>query len=122
MLLLPPPEGMARVLPADASLGYRPYERRKEHGEMGDEVRRAFAMWLAAGLAPPRELDIPGLSEVRDGQPAPSARSVLEGLTGPALDYRPVVDCDVIQAAEGRRSRRCRTRFSAMAAVRTAGT
>ncbi len=100
MLLLPPPEGMASVLPADAALGYRPYERRKEHGEMGDEVRRAFAMWLAAGLAPPREIDIPGLSEVRDGQPTPSTRSVLEA-TGSVLDYRPVVDCDVIQAAGG---------------------
>ncbi len=60
MLLLPPPEGMARVLPADASLGYRPYERRKEHGEMGDEVRRAFAMWLAAGLASAARARHPG--------------------------------------------------------------
>ena len=54
LLLLPPPEGMGRVVAADAALGYRPYERREEHGEMGDEVRRAFAMWLATGLAPPR--------------------------------------------------------------------
>src|SRR5205823_4652570 len=49
MLLLPPPEGMGNVLAADAALGYRPYERRKEHGEMGDEVRRAFGLWLATG-------------------------------------------------------------------------
>jgi len=97
MLLLPPPEGMGSVRPADAALGYRPYERRKEQAEMGDEVRRAFALWLAAGLAPPRQLDIPGLSEVRDGQPESPARSLLEA-SGASLEFRPVVAYDVIAA------------------------
>lgn len=97
MLLLPPPEGMGSVLPADAALGYRPYERRKEQAEMGDEVRRAFALWLATGLASPRELDIPGLSEVRDGQPESPARSLLEA-SGASLEFRPVVAYDVITA------------------------
>jgi pyruvate-formate lyase-activating enzyme len=100
MLLLPPPEGMGSVLAADATLGYRPYERRKEHGEMGDEVRHAFAMWLATGLAPPRQLDIPGLSEVRDGQPEEPARSLIEASGNPILDFSPVVDHDVIAADE----------------------
>ncbi len=99
MLLLPPPEGMGRVVAADATLGFRPYERRKEASEMGDELRRAFAMWLATGLASPREIDIPGLSEVRDGQPEPPVRSLTEISHGSRLDYRPVVDHDVIAAA-----------------------
>jgi pyruvate-formate lyase-activating enzyme len=99
MLLLPPPEGMGSVMVADASLAYRPYERRTEDGEMGDEVRRAFAMWLETGLAAPRQLDIPGLSEVRDGQLEPPARPLTEAAGGPPLDFRPVVDSDVIAAA-----------------------
>jgi pyruvate-formate lyase-activating enzyme len=99
MLLLPPPEGMGPVLAGDAAIGYRPYERRSEHGEMGDEVRRAFAMWLATGLASPRDVDIPGLSAVHDGHLEPPARSLVAASGGPPLDYRPVVECEVIAAA-----------------------
>ncbi len=95
MLLLPPPEGMASVPPADAALGFRPYERRRDHGEMGDEVRRAFAMWLAADLASAEEADIPGLSQVRHGRLQSPARSLLEA-TGSSLHFRPVVECEVI--------------------------
>jgi pyruvate-formate lyase-activating enzyme len=98
LLLLPPPEGMGRVAPADAAIGYRPYERRKEHGEMGDEVRRAFATWLASGLAPPQRLDVPGLSQVRDGWVEAPPRSLLEA-SGAALEFRPVVEYEVIAAA-----------------------
>lgn len=98
LLLLPPPEGMAGVAPADAALGYRPYERRKERGEMGDEVRRAFTMWLDADLGSPQDLGIPGLSRVSDGQPEAPQRSLLEA-RGPALDFRPVVEHDEIAAA-----------------------
>ncbi len=99
MLLLPPPEGIGRVAAADAAIGYRPYERRREHGEMGDEVRRAFAMWLATGLASPRDADIPGLSAVHDGEVEPPARPLTAASGGPPLDYRPVVECEVIAAA-----------------------
>ncbi|MBX3026420.1 radical SAM protein [bacterium] len=100
MLLLPPPEGMASVAPGDAAIAYRPYERRRPGGEMGDEVRRAFAMWLATGLAPPAEVDIPGLSAVRDGLPEPASRSLVEAAGGPRLDYRPVLDVEVIAAGD----------------------
>ncbi|MFN8641298.1 MAG: radical SAM protein [Candidatus Binatia bacterium] len=100
LLLLPPPEGMASVEPGDAAIAYRPYERRRPGGEMGDEVRRAFALWLASGLAPPDAVDIPGLSAVRDGLPEPAARSLVEAADGPRLDYRPVLDFAVIAAGD----------------------
>src|SRR5690242_4133561 len=67
MLLLPPPEGMGRVAVADAALAHALYQRRREAGENCDEVRRAFAMWLATGLASPNDVDIPGLSSMREG-------------------------------------------------------
>jgi len=98
MLLLPPPEGMGSVPAADAAIAYRAYERRPEHGEMGDEVRRAFALWLATGLAPPREADVPGLSALCDGQPEVAARPVTALSGGPGLDYRPVVEHETIAA------------------------
>ncbi|MCC6848807.1 MAG: radical SAM protein [Deltaproteobacteria bacterium] len=101
MLLLPPPEGMGPVPVADAAIVHRPYERWSEQGEMGDEVRRAFAMWLATGLASPRDVDIPGLSAVHDGQPESPPRSLSAAAGGPALEYRPVVDGEVIAAAGG---------------------
>jgi hypothetical protein len=98
MLLLPPPEGMGPVIAGDAAIAYRPYERRSEHGDMGDEVRRAFTRWLSTGLASPRDVDIPGLSAVQDGQPGAPARSLTAISSGPPLDYRPVVECEVIAA------------------------
>lgn len=100
MLLLPPPEGMGSVPAADAALSFRPYERRRAHGDMGDEARRAFAMWLTSGLAPPGALDLPGLSEVRGGHPQPPVRSLTEACEGPPLAFRPVVDFTVIAASE----------------------
>ncbi len=99
MLLLPPPEGMGRVAAGDVAIGYRPYERRREHGDMGDEVRRAFATWLATGLAPAGDADIPGLSAVEDGEVEPPARPLTAASGGLPLEYRPVVECEVIAAA-----------------------
>lgn len=101
LLILPPPEGMGVVTPADVSLGYLPYERRKERGEMGDEVRRAFRMWLDSGLASPREIDVPGLSEVQHGQPGTAKRPLTEAVDGPPLEFSPVVDCEVIGGEAG---------------------
>lgn len=102
MLLLPPPEGMGPVAAGDAAIAHALYQRRREQSsEMGDEVRRAFALWLASGLAPPDEVDIPGLSPVRDGRPEPPARPLIEVPGGPPLEYRPVVDHEVIAAPGG---------------------
>lgn len=101
LLLLPPPEGIGRIAVGDAAIAYNAYERRREHGEMGDEVRRAFAMWLATGLAAPRAADIPGLSSVRDGQTESPARSLVEISGGGSLDYAPVVVHETIAPAGG---------------------
>ncbi len=101
MLLLPPPEGMGRVVAGDAAIAHALYQRRRERGgEFGDEVRRAFAMWLATGLASPDDVDIPGLSAVRGGEAGAPARPLIEVADdGPALEYRPVVEHEVIAAA-----------------------
>jgi pyruvate-formate lyase-activating enzyme len=101
MLLLPPPEGMGRIAVADAAIAYGAYERRREQGEIGDEVRRAFALWLASGLASPRDADIPGLSTVRDGAPEPPARPLVAVSGGPPLGYQPVVAHEVLTVAGG---------------------
>jgi pyruvate-formate lyase-activating enzyme len=101
MLLLPPPEGMGCVVAADAAIAHALYQRRRERGEFGDEVRRAFAMWLAAGLAAPDEVDIPGLAGMRNGTPEPPARALIELAGGAPMAYRPVVEHEVIAAAEG---------------------
>lgn len=99
MLLLPPPEGMGRVLAGDAAIAHALYQRRRESGELGDEVRRAFAMWLGTGLASPRDVDIPGLSAVRDGQPEAPARPLIEIPAEGPLAYEPIVEHEVIAAA-----------------------
>lgn len=99
MLLLPPPEGMGRVLAGDAAIAHALYQRRREQGELGDEVRRAFAMWLATGLASPRDVDIPGLSPVSGGQPEAPARALIEIPADGPLAYAPIVEHEVIAAA-----------------------
>lgn len=99
VLLLPPPEGMGRIAVGDAAIAYGAYERRRERGEMGDEVRRAFAMWLATGLASPRDVDIPGLSRVHDGVTESPARALIEASGGGPLEFEPVVAHDVIAPA-----------------------
>lgn len=99
MLLLPPPEGMGRVLAGDAAIAHALYQRRRERGEIGDEVRRAFAMWLATGLASPHDVDIPGLSAVRDGQPEAPARPLIEISAEGPLAYEPVVEHEEIAAS-----------------------
>ena len=101
MLLLPPPEGMGRVMAGDAAIAHALYQRRRESGEIGDEVRRAFALWLASGIASPTDVDIPGLSPVRDGVTEPPLRPLIEVSGGPPLDYQPVVEHEVIAAAGG---------------------